>query len=784
MKMRTVNSRIMRTSKVLDWCTEGLQSTSPIPRIILSSSPTINMRFRTDSRDSDSDDLRTTDDEVNPVTLWKKDLSRVFHDVWYRRFLKPFAHCNKHSFSLQESFRQRVLTPVGIPLDEVSRLHEMFKPTHLHFSPLIGAIFTYNNFIDNLYRYGSPDEAAVILIRSLFHALPGGEIQTTHLGRCAGAHVSSSVIGEILELFEKAKSELELVAHDKRTKRLEEEIFKLISCHADYQASTKYLCDDIDRATQFLDNEIQHDRDSKDVRDMIKTIEGTTIKTRHHLIKRLEKELAVTLDIGNRERITGEIRTLQNEIEAANNHLHELRAQTVRSVDFKTAKKSLRRAQEMVEFEKDSRVWLAKTLTDCFLAYDWNPTSELTALPLPRFSTLIILLAFLWRKYVRTDHLRGYLESMSRLGALIGSKAAVKEYFDREAHGQSTCLSMTAPKALRRHLWSAKEKATAAVIIISKPGETHRPPIVQFSYVRWASYSKFPDCGETALRNLFNQVLYNPASGLFDYQLLHELRDRWYPLLSQKLIDFYVKYPHPEEVSEYNVSSDWIAVISNLNAGGLKTFEIRYHRKKQQENIASPLSNLLCAWSSLFGVDTPFTDSLENVVCHVNKLRGWALQIDYSGIKQDGFGRLEFSDGKVRYEVQSYKPVHFGFVQIESLRLDPSNRRNYEVFRRLMRYINRSNSTTKDASEYVERLALASLILPYTFQFKQRGDSFERYPPHHRILFADLYKSRQKKIALQWAHGKHLEDNVYLKAFADRVVSYEESSFLPIAKSK
>jgi len=134
--------------------------------------------------------------------------SDFYSDVWYRCFLKPMTR--KHRpVPYRDSFQRRVLQQIGIPVAQLNcGLHGIFRRPEY---PLIGMVFTYNNFIDNLYRYGEDEDAkepAVQLIRMLFHALPGEDIQTTHLGGCAGAHLTPSIIGRVFEAWEAAKPDI------------------------------------------------------------------------------------------------------------------------------------------------------------------------------------------------------------------------------------------------------------------------------------------------------------------------------------------------------------------------------------------------------------------------------------------------------------------------------------------------------------------------------------------------------------------------------------------------
>jgi hypothetical protein len=676
---------------------------------------------------------------------------RLYRDVWYRRYLKHFAASGNRSVPFHESFKRHVLQPAGIPVTkDLVKFHELFRPSHRQYSPLIGMIFTYNNFINNLYRYGDAEEPAVHLIQSLFHSLPGGEIQTTHLFKFAGAHLSAAVVGNIFEAFERIKGKPATTEANGKGP-LADELLNVIVNHPDYQGSRLESCKQVQLAKEELEALHRRDAESQPVREKIKMLEGDIIKLARHKIKRAEKELQKAKDSAHRERLLSEIAVLHNSMEEAEEEVKKLRVHIVTSLDFKLARKALRRAQDMFDLEENSRMQLVESLARCFWEYELRTEQSAT---LPRYTTTAILLAYLWRKYDSIHYLRGFMESMAHLSALTCTSATLTTVLDQPS---STRPEFRLPG--HRQEFSAHDKATAACIVIGKPGISRRPPIVQFSYVRWADYSEFPDCGETALRNFFNQLLFNPATGLFDHELLLELWERFYPHLNQKLIDFYTQHHIPQEASDHAICRAWIDVVSNLNHGRENDLKIRYRREQQQQNIASPLSNVLRVFNALLGIE-PINDvQVQEVVRHINELRDWHIAVDPSGLRKDGFGIVGLSSGNVRYELQSYKPVHFGFKQLETLELDAAGRHDFEVFQRLMRYAcGPPCLKQEDDPDHFEQVALASLFVPYFFgRGKGFGRFLERCPLHYRVLFGDLDHASQREKVVQWSR-RHVPD--------------------------
>lgn len=726
---------------------------------------------------SDCPTMLICEDEVH--LLDERESIPQSGDVWYRLLLQPLTRKNR-AVPYSESFQRRMMRPAGIPVFGVTNIHELFKPAYRQYSPLFGMIYTYNNFIDNLYRYGDPQKPAVHLVQHLFHGLPGGEIQTTHLGGAAGAHLSPAIIGKAFETFEELRPQLEATKEKQREKLLADRLLSEIVNHPDYQDSQKKLFADVQEAEAELEALHEREANSKSVRERIKILEGDTIKKSRHAIKRAQKVLWKAKQVEHIEELKLAIKEHEEAMEKAGREVAELRTYIVTSAEFKTARKAVRRAQDMVGREKETRESLVTAMACSFCSFDLDgPVNRIDVLP--KYTTTAVLLGYLWRKYDSLNYLKGYLESMDRLGALQCDLAMAVDLLDDVDPTHADKIIADHHFSRHRRKWTASDVSTASATIIVKPGLTNRPPIVPFSYVAWSSYSKFPDCGEKALHNLFNQLLFNPAKGAFDYELLSELRDSYYPNLKQKLIDFYREHSRPQDATDHEVAREWIEVTSHLNASLKEGPAIHYRREKQQQNIASSMRNALYVFNALFGIEPLNRPSLTEVVDRINSLRGWNLVIGSSRITADGFGTVFLSDGQVRYELRSYKPVHFAFVQVDTMVMDLYGRRDFEVFRKLMHYISGPVCIDKEDPGFFEQLALASLFVPYNMQRRKQSRIFQNLPLHVQLLFADINGSLQRQSMLKLA-SQHSNDP-QVAGFIKRIRDYVEPTFMPTKDS-
>jgi hypothetical protein len=607
----------------------------------------------------------------------------------------------------------------------------------------------------------------------LFHILPGGEIQTTHLASSPGAHLSADFVGKMFECVDELTLSLAKTPVAVTQQALADELLRLLVTHADYKGGRQQLLEEVQKAASALATLQQRDADSKSVRAEIKRLEGDVIKVCRHKIKKIIKEL-LTGNPESVEQLEHEIVEQDVIMDETKKEVVQLHTHIVTSLDFKLARKALRRAKDAVTLEEENRAKLTETLAKCWCSYDLDDAQPQG---LPKYTTTAILQAYLWRKYDSIQALKGYFESISRLGALNCPIASVFAVLDRsDAFHVDRDAGYLVPK--HHKSWSAHDIGSAAVIITGKPGVVNRPPVIPFSYITWANYTEFPDCGETALRNLVNQILYNPSTGTFDHDLLSELQAKHYPDMNPKLLEFYTQHPYPQDAASHDAARDWINVVSGLNKGrGSNALTIRYRRERQEQNIASPLSNVLRVFNALFGIEPLDHVSLPEVVHHINEIQNIKLDVDMSGLKESGFGIVSLSDGMVRYEMQSYKPVHFGFIQAETLQSEAAGRYDYHAFCQLMRHTCAYPVAAPEDPAYFEQLSVASMFVPYQLQRNKIKRFFRESPLHYLLLFADLNGQLQRDAALRWACQQPTDHR--LSAMMDGIRSYEEPSFLP-----
>jgi hypothetical protein len=691
------------------------------------------------------------------------------NNVWYRHVLKPLLWVRQSNNAMEEAFTRRVHSPAGIPVEEFHvSLRDACSP---EYSPFIGLMFARNNLIENLYKYGDPNDPLTQLVHHLFHMLPGGDIQPTHVHRNATAHLSAAIVGSLFEEWHRSPSDENLPARFQ----------KCISEQKDYQEGRNEARDLLEKAQHCQRDLIRKDQASEPYRDEIKSIEGDVIKYNKHLLKRMGPDES-----------EGEKKIIEQIIEKGKQQVEELRAKyIVTSADKKEARKAVKRAEDALKQEQEHLNEFAQTLASCFSKYD----ASLSDTPQSHITTTAILLAFLWRKYDHLTALGPYFQSLGRIGKLNVPIHDILSLLDRR-YGKSHSLANNNKKGrfrvfgrVLRRSWPSDKLVEATLVVTGPPSALDRPPVIPFSYVTWAAYSKFPDCGETALRNLMNQILFRADTQMFDADLLVELKEKYYPDISPRLIRFYQRNSCPRNATDQAISLEWINVASKFNTALNITRgpRIRYRREELEQNIASPLSNLMRVVNALFGI-RPVNDmaQLLQVVNRINELRPRQhLILDFKKIKPDGFGTLSLSvmdkTGKmVKYELHSYKPVHFGFIQAHSSSSQSSDaeRYEYDAFRKLMRYASGVHNPLESS---IEDLGLASLYVPYQLQNGFVGKYFRRTPIYYPLLFANLEDESAKQCAIEWAKTRYDETrSPELAAWISRIENFVAPSFGPI----
>ena len=265
---------------------------------------------------------------------------------------------------------------------ELETLHDLFCPRFRHYSPLQGKFFICSRLVHDLYQFptrGRRHEPAIDLVHSLFEMKLGGAIQLisqSHAKRGrhnVGAHLTPCMIGGFFETLERLRTILTPSIHTPSTaaaiqQKLAKALYHDIGNHDTYRIVIQEL---------------------KDQRD----------KTRKALTEsqRQKQDEALAPRQGAGSVLVSDLRQQCNRMSLG---------------------QELRSVEAAVRNERASRKEFAKTLARCLLVYELGFRNDRNS-NLPKFSTTAILLSYMWHKYnQRIEAFEGYVQAMSRLGAL------------------------------------------------------------------------------------------------------------------------------------------------------------------------------------------------------------------------------------------------------------------------------------------------------------------------------------------------------------------------------
>ena len=556
--------------------------------------------------------------------------------------------------------------PARIPIAQIKGLDEVFPGESKKYSPLIGAIYSSNHFIENLYKYGVPSEPLVELVRTLFNEVPGGEVTTTHIANNPASHLSPSSIARIILLLESTEMsdfETDLAAIEE----LSNEMVKVIVEDADYLSSTRVGRETIVEAErEFSEFMARYERNSVRLQEA-KSFDKKEIVPIRRKIKKLKKSMKKASDSDSRQRIHDEIESFEGELSILVEQHREMSQNLLSASDLREAKRRLgykKNANDtssqkyQIQMQK-----LVSVLIHCFRLYD---RSREGSVQMPQDSTKKTLLAYMWEKYDHKRYLERYFRELSRAG-MIPSQRVQEEPLKvmlEQAYSEGDYREIVQgyQSAVLKGRWYSEHFADVVATVIEKPNPGTQTPTIPFSFVKWVKYSLFPDCVENSLMNFFNHLIYNAEQNIFDVGVLERLRADYYPRLNQKLIDFYRRVRDPKEAFSTQTATMWIRVVSDLNQGiEDRDKSQKIHYRHGHTHVASPYTNFIRVVNRLLGYDDIATDRMPEIMDRVEQVTGVQTAYHPQKMGVTGFGEVSFSFNQEVLVIKAHRPVHFSF---------------------------------------------------------------------------------------------------------------------------
>lgn len=555
----------------------------------------------------------------------------------------------------------------ALPVSHIKGINELFHAKYRIYSPEIG-LNQDEAWIQDLLNQGEVlNRPEIKLVRLLFSPVPGGEVFPTHLSKNPAAHLSSASIARIFLEFEKfkdlAQSKTEFVSSFKVKVAFKVALKNCLINDPGYQTGMSEAREVVFRAEKELDEADQLLVESARQSEAAEAFKDQNITVLDRKIKKLraESKRNPTLDQTELAEFNQARISLLNQYEEMKKGVPKY------SKILKTKEKHsyLRDSHDV-----DSQSYLTRldvfveTLAESFYQDAHQGMQGNTY-------TRQLLLRYLWCKYNQKSDLKGYLEVMQEGGALKANRLMTltnefyQDYYTLDDYQK---FKTSFSKAFFKTRWIRRHFSDAVALTRDNVSGKELPPMVPFGYLKWISYSGFPDCGENVLHNIINLISFNPDTGTFDYRILESMKENHYPNLNDKLISFYRAHPRPDEHNSKTVASEWIQVVSELNQGieELDLSKKVHYLRERKTHLYGTFRNLIKAMNRLFGYDDIATDHMQDIFAHLREISDREILYSADALDTEGFGTVLFTIDQHAFKLHSHRPFHVSFKYFEN----------------------------------------------------------------------------------------------------------------------
>jgi hypothetical protein len=541
-----------------------------------------------------------------------------------------------------------------VPATHIKGVDELFIEEYKQYSPILGLIH-HRNFVTKIHKLENDEGSALSkLSKRLFTEVPGGEVVPTHMPKNPPSHLSAAAIAKFFTAFEHAKKLGSSTNNPQSPEQIREFLIgsfaTILRQDQKYQASLEIGQIKSAEARAAYEAFPKRLQEAEEVQKTKITPLDRQITKMKAALKKEGKDSSPELLQALEDRVVW--RTL------CENMRKDLYAPNKKDAD-KRLKYELESNDTLGVAYQASVQEFISTLADSFMSHELKGVGKVEV----QNATTLSLLSFLWLKFTTKADLQDYLVELAGQNALQPDLwASLSADFFTSYYTEENLLELKRQfsGAWRKERWVKNHFADAVSIGLDNSGLAKLPSVVTFNYFNWGA--SFPDCCENALHNLFNLIAFDPKTGNYSPELLRELKNKYYPKLSEKLIAYYETHRTAEDHVASNAAAEWVQVVSGLNEGienQSKEQEIHYRRK--DSHIASPYSNLVKVVGRMFGYEDVTQDHMAEIFSHVSEVTGFEIQYSNSEVDAEGFGTAQFKAGKDLFSLDAYRPVHVGF---------------------------------------------------------------------------------------------------------------------------
>lgn len=506
------------------------------------------------------------------------------------------------------------ITYAEMSITAIKGLDAIPQKNHKHLSLVHGAVWWNNKLIENLYKNGNKKHATIQLLRNLFYLQKDlVTFDITTLNRNPARYFKESTIGIILAILEPYIQVASLTEEIKNelSVKLKKAIKNDINFKKHYQQARSTKEEIIKQAiatSQDFKNLLRLKKISQNIKNLREKQKKAT-KTEFPEISKI-----VTIKLKKQKRLVelyGSVNQLEKKFE-----IRDIFEQ-IHKEDL--SKKSL---NELVSFIID--------------AFEENLSSKNLY---PPFTIQQIFLAFLWKIMESKDDLLLFIKSFEKYYEtkdLIFSENAFNEYLNLPLYSKSDFELFKKEFISTISLKDLLEDYEKIVFFLfaSNIWDSLLPPIIDS--VAHSNYKGvvFPNCVETAIRNLINIIFFDRNSFIFNVTLDEELSNLGV-IFDNKLTEFYLKNSDPLKAQLLKIYNAWNDVVSERSGVGYQ-----YPKDRPFCNIKASFANFMKVVNHcMFGNSLSF-DNLPNLK-KIDILCRCAKQLNLTAeIKQSSDGEI------------------------------------------------------------------------------------------------------------------------------------------------
>ncbi len=197
------------------------------------------------------------------------------------------------------------------------------------------------------------------------------------------------------------------------------------------------------------------------------------------------------------------------------------------------------------------------------------------------------------------------------------------------------------------------------------------PPILSYAKAKHQSLGTgtYSDCGETSLRNFFNMIFYDPATGKFDLRVLTQWEKN---KAAPELLEFYRKYSDPSSASTQVARDDWSAVVSGrpsvhyLKPSGDPSGSPQCEISSGVDNMMAVIDALIFSGKYRLSAAGDRAERLDHL-CRFFSLRGKKLSWSIDGEKGDAASRSSIKNNNsninIKFNINGKPSFSWEFMQ-------------------------------------------------------------------------------------------------------------------------